>query len=310
MRKKLYKNLPFVLRESVDDLRTVRDFIRYAVTRFESADLSYGHGTGNAFDEAVFMVLETLKLPIDTLEPWLDAVLASSERKALDQLIYDRITTRKPASYLLNRAYIQGRPFYVDERVIVPRSFIGEIMLDETAPLHNHRPMDSILELCTGSGCLSILAAEIFPGSVIDAVDLSRDALNVAKINVKKYDLQERITLHHGDLFEPVTNRKYDLIIANPPYVDRDGMDVLSDEYRHEPVMSLSGGEDGMDLVRKIIRGARKYMNPGAVLVCEIGRGRPVIESQFPDIKFTWLETELSDGEVFSVRYEDLTDTP
>ncbi|MBU0859059.1 MAG: 50S ribosomal protein L3 N(5)-glutamine methyltransferase [Alphaproteobacteria bacterium] len=285
--------------EAARDLTTVRDFIRYAVSRFHAADIDYGHGTDNALDEAAFMVLEALSLPITTLEPWLDCQLTQTERKRIAQLIHDRVSTRKPASYLLNRAYIQGHPFYVDERVIVPRSFIGEIMLGDANPAEAVKDVESILDLCTGSGCLAILAAQLYPQAVVDAVDLSADALAVAAINVRDYGLDERVTLHHGDLFAPLADIKYDLIITNPPYVDNIGMDILGDEYHHEPRMALHGGNDGMDLVRKIIAQAATHLNPGGGMICELGRGKEVIEAAFPNLPFEWLDTENSEGEVF-----------
>lgn len=285
---------------AIRDLATVRDFLRYAVTQFHEADIDYGHGTSNALDEAAFMILESLQLPIDTLEPWLDCRLTITERKFLTRLIHDRIETRKPASYLLNRAYIQNYPFYVDERVIIPRSFIAEILVrEEDNPVQNIKQVESILDLCTGSGCLAILAALLYPQAVIDAVDLSPEALAVATINVRDYGLEERLTLHRGDLFTPVDGVKYDLIITNPPYVDNLGMDILGDEYHHEPRMALYGGDDGMDLVRRIIDRTGAHLNPGGGLLCELGRGRPIIEAAYPHLPFQWLDTVNSEGEVF-----------
>lgn len=307
MSKQPYRALPHIVREAAQDLRTVRDFLRYAVTRFHAADIDYGHGTDNAVDEAAFMILETLKLPIDTLEPWLDCTLTESERKALDALIFDRVTRRVPASYLLNRAYIQGRPFYVDERVIVPRSFIGEILLGDENPAREVRQVESILDLCTGSGCLAILAAELYPDAIVDAVDLSADALAVAAINVRNYGLEGRVNLLHGDLFGPVAGRQYDLIITNPPYVDPAGMNVLSDEHKKEPTLALlGGGADGMDVVRAIIAAAPAHLNPGGGMLCELGRGRPFIAAQFPDMKLRWLDTTHSEGEVFWATREQM----
>lgn len=307
MAKKPYRDLPYILREAPADLRTVRDFLRYAVTRFHAADLSYGHGTDNALDEAAFMILETLKLPIDTLEPWLDCALTESERKALDALIFDRVSKRIPASYLLNRAYIQGRPFYVDERVIVPRSFIGEIILGDDNPAREIKQVESILDLCTGSGCLAILAAELYPNAVVDAVDLSADALAIAAINVRDHGMEERVNLLQGDLFGPVAGRQYDLIITNPPYVDQPGMDILTDEHKHEPTLALlGGGADGMDVVRDIIAHAPAHLNPGGGMICELGRGRAPITAQFPHLPFRWLDTAASEGEVFWITREQM----
>lgn len=286
-------------RSATRDLRTVRDFLRYAVSCFHAADIDYGHGTDNALDEAAYIILETLSLPVDLLEPWLDCALTAPERRRVAGMIHDRVNTRKPAAYLLNRAYIQGHPFYVDERVIVPRSFIGEIMVREDSPVNGLAQVETILDLCTGSGCLAILAAQLYPQAVIDAVELSPDALAVAAINVRDYALDERLTLHQGDLFAPVPDMKYDLIITNPPYVDDIGMAVLADEHRHEPSMAFYGGADGMDIVRTILRDAHNHLNPGGGLLCELGRGRAIIEAAFPHLPFQWLDTANSEGEVF-----------
>lgn len=296
---------------AAQDLRTVRDFMRYAVTRFHDADIDYGHGTDNAVDEAAFIILETLRLPHDgSLEPWLDCALTLSERVIIAGLINQRVLTRKPASYLLQRAYIQGHPFYVDERVIVPRSFIGEIMCRENDnPLRGLKNVDSILDLCTGSGCLAILAALQFPDAVVDAVDLSQDALDVATMNVRDYDLEGRINLLQGDLFAPVADNKYDLIITNPPYVDEFGMGILTTEHQHEPEMALvGGGADGMDIVRKIMAQAAAHLNPDGAMICELGRGKPAIEAQYADLPLQWLSTANSDGEVFFVTRAGLAD--
>ena len=285
-------------------LRSLRDFFRYAISRFEAAGLAYGHGTTNAVDEAAFMILESLHLPIDKLEPFLDARLLPDERLALAQLIEARIATRKPAAYLLNKAYIKGIPFYVDERVIVPRSFIGELLFEGLfggggEPLIDPDSVDSVLDLCTGSGALAILAAHLFPDAQVDAVELSADALAVARRNAAQSPAADRIELFQGDLFAPVKGRRYDLIITNPPYVDAQAMAALPAEYRHEPVMALAGGEDGLDIVRRILRDAPEHLNPGGGLICEIGTGREILDAEFPSLSLLWLDTEESHAEVF-----------
>lgn len=296
------------------DLKTVRDFIRYGVSRFNRADLTYGHGTTNAFDEAVFMVLETLKLPIDQLDPYLEARLTRSERQAVASIIDARVTTRKPAPYLTNSAYIQGVPFYVDERVIVPRSYIGELLFSEMfggedfTLVEDPTEVTRVLDLCTGSGCLAILASQIFPDATVDAVDLSRDALDVAHRNVSDHGLEDRITLLHGDLFAPLKGRKYDLIITNPPYVDAEAMAALPPEFRHEPEMALGSGVDGFDIVRRILKTAAKHLTDEGGLICEFGTGREVLEEEFPDVDFLWLETANSFGEVFWLTRDQLAD--
>ncbi len=294
------------------ELVSIRDFLRYAVSRFNEADLDYGHGTTTAFDEAVFLVLESLHLPIDQLEPNIDARLTLAERQKVADLLHARVDTRKPAPYLLNKAYIQGIPFYVDERVLVPRSFIGELLFsdlfggDDFTLVEDPTSVERVLDLCTGSGCLAILAARIFPEAQVDAVDLSADALEVAKRNVADSGFADRITLHHGDLFAPLKTRKYDVIITNPPYVDQDAMDALPTEFRHEPVMALAGGNDGLDIVRRILKESAKHLTPDGGLLCEFGTGREILEADYPNLDFLWLETANSFGEVFWLTRDQL----
>lgn len=290
-----------------DDLLTVRDFFRFAVSRFRKANLAFGHGAGDAVDEAAFMVLEALSLPIDDINPWLDARLAPAERARLADLIAARVETRKPAAYLLNRAYVQGVPFYVDERVIVPRSYIGELLMGEDAfPLAvDPEEVASVLDLCTGSGCLAILAALAFPNAEVDGVDLSIDALEVARRNVAEHGLEDRVALHHGDLFAPVKARRYDLILTNPPYVDAEAMAGLPPEYRAEPALALSGGDDGLDIVRRILAEAAKHLAPSGGILCEIGTGRDILEADYPALDFIWPDTENGEGEVFWLTAED-----
>ena len=290
---------------AADTLKTVRDFIRYAVSVFNEGEIFLGHGTFSPYDEAVFLVLEALKLPIEQLEPYLDARLLPSERKRVAELIEKRVTTRKPVAYLVNKMYLQGTPFYVDERVIVPRSYIAELLFSDIAGEQQPRLLEdpfavgSVLDLCTGSGCLAILAAQAFPNATVDAVDLSPDALEVAKINVGNSWVEDRITLYQGDLFAPLKGKTYDFIITNPPYVDADDMSDIPPEFGHEPRMALAGGDDGMDLVRKIIEQAPDHLTPDGCIVCEIGYGREVLEDIYPDLPFMWLDTETSSGEVF-----------
>ncbi|MGR0183594.1 50S ribosomal protein L3 N(5)-glutamine methyltransferase [Azospirillum aestuarii] len=305
-------SLDLIPADAAIELRTVRDLIRYGVSRFNEADLDYGHGTTNAHDEAVFMVLEGLSLPIDQLDPYVDARLTLAERRKVADLLHARVETRKPASYLLNKAYIQGIPFYVDERVIVPRSYIGEILFsdliggDDFTLVEDPTEVERVLDLCTGSGCLAILAAQIFPEAQVDAVDLSADALEVAKRNVADSGFGDRIALHHGDLFAPLKNRKYDVIITNPPYVDAEAMAALPPEFRHEPEMALASGEDGLDIVRRILKEAPKHLTPEGGLLCEFGTGREILEAEYPDLDFFWVETANSFGEVFWLTRDQL----
>lgn len=290
-------------------LLTVRDYLRYAVTSFNKAKLVHGHGATSAIDEAAFIILETLKLPIDDINPWLDAKLLANERTELDRLIEARVTTRKPAAYLLKRTYMHGVPFYVDERVIIPRSYIGEMLVkglfDEAGLGFGIEPenITSVLDLCTGSGCLAILAANTFHNATIAAADISSDALDVARINMKEHDLLDRVELFQGDLLDAVKDQKFDLIITNPPYVATEEVNAFPPEYAHEPRLAHEGGIDGFDLVRQIIIQAPKHLNNGGGLLCEIGIGRETLEAEFPKLNFFWLDSELSEGEVFFLKF-------
>ena len=283
---------------SKPSLATLGDLFRLAVRRFKAARLAYGHGTTNAVDEAAFMVLEALRLPIHSLDPWFDLRPTPAERARLLTLIDARISLRMPAPYLVGAAYMRGVRFHVDRRALIPRSFIGDILADEALPL-DPRNVGRVLDLCTGSGCLAILAALAFPRARIDAVDLSAGALALARRNVASHRLGDRITLHRGDLFQPLGTARYDLILSNPPYVDARGMAKLPAEYRHEPRMALAAGQDGLDLVRRILAEAPRHLRKDGGLLCEIGRGRAPIERAYPATPFVWLDTERSQGEVF-----------
>jgi len=289
--------------EPEQELLTVRDWLRYAVSRFNEARLVYGHGTATAFDEAVFLILHTLHLPVDQLEPWLDARVVPSERRALAAIVERRISTRKPAPYLTNEAWIGGFSFYVDERVIVPRSYIGELMRDGlSGVVSDPGAIGHILDLCTGSGCLAILAAHAFPDAKVDASDISGDALAVAGRNVADYALQDRIALIRSDLLDGLAERRYDLILANPPYVSDAAVCAFPPEYAAEPVTAHAGGGDGLDIVRRILKRAASHLTPRGSLVVEIGTGREVLEQEYPDLPFLWLDTAESHGEVFALQ--------
>lgn len=289
-------------------LRTIRDLLRFAVSGFNRAGLAFGHGTDNAYDEAAYLILHTLHLPIDELDPWLDARLTASERRALRDIIEKRISTRKPASYLTNQAWIRGHCFYVDERVIVPRSYIGELLVDGLAGVvTDTSQIERVLDLCTGSGCLAILAALTFEKAKIDAADLSRDALAVAERNVHDYGLEARISLLQSDLFEALVGRRYNLIIANPPYVSDAAMAAFPPEYAAEPAIAHSGGADGLVIVRRILARATDHLSPNGTLVMEVGTGRDILESEFPRLPFLWLDTAGSEGEVLALNASDLT---
>ena len=286
---------------------TVRDLLRFAVSRFNQADLSFGHGSVNAYDEAAYLILHTLHLPLDLLEPFLDARLSAAEIDAVLNVIERRATERVPAAYITQEAWMHGFHFYVDERVIVPRSFIGELLQDGLQPyVEDPEQVSAVLELCTGSGCLAILAAHAFPNADIDAVDLSAPALEVATRNVTDYKLDDRIALFEGDLYAPLAERRYDVIITNPPYVNAASMQELPAEYRHEPDMALAGGADGMDIVRRIIAEARNWLTDEGVLVVEIGNERAHVEAAFGGLDLVWLSTSAGDDNVFLIQAADL----
>lgn len=293
-------------RATKPSLVTLGDFFRFAVRRFRAARLAYGHGTTNAVDEAAFLVLEGLRLPVHTLDPWLDLKPTAAERARLLTLIEARVALRLPAPYLVGAAYMHGVRFRADKRALIPRSFIGDLLIGGALPIGDPSRVHRVLDLCTGSGCLAILAALVFPRARIDAVDLSAGALALARRNIADHRLDDRITIHRGDLFAPLGNGRYDLIISNPPYVDGRGMAKLPPEYRHEPRMALAAGDDGLDLVRRILAEAPRHLTKNGNLLCEIGRGRRPLETAYPRLPFLWLDTEQSEGEVFWIARKDL----
>ena len=276
---------------------TLRDLLRHAVTRFNTEGLFFGHGSSNAYDEAAYLLLHTLKLPLDKLDPFLDARLLPQEIEALLALIERRCSERLPAAYLTNEACLGDYRFYVDARVIVPRSFIAELIPEQFQPwIADPWSVTEVLELCTGSGCLAIMLADAFPHAKIDAVDLSHEALEVARRNVDDYQLQERVSLYESDLYIQLPTKKYDLIVSNPPYVNTTSMGKLPAEYRHEPRLALAGGDDGMDIVRTIIEQAPAHLSEEGLLVIEIGHERAFFEAAFPELEPIWLDTaEASD---------------
>jgi ribosomal protein L3 glutamine methyltransferase len=282
---------------------TVRDLLRFGVSRFTEAGLSFGHGSSNAYDEAAYLILHTLHLPLDTLDPFLDARLLDHEIDAVMKVIERRAKERIPAAYITQEAWMHGRRFYVDERVIVPRSFIGELLQDGLQPyVADPDQVTRVLELCTGSGCLAILAAQAFENADVDAVDISADALAVARRNVDDYGLEERVSLYEGDLYAPLPEARYEVIITNPPYVNADAMQALPAEYRHEPELALAGGADGMDVVRRIVRDAGKWLTEDGVLVVEIGNERPNVEAALGGLDLVWLSTSAGDDNVFLIQ--------
>ncbi|NWG31023.1 MAG: 50S ribosomal protein L3 N(5)-glutamine methyltransferase [Rhodocyclaceae bacterium] len=293
--------------ELLDDLITIRDWLRWGVSRFHEAKLFFGHGCDNAHDEAAWLILHALHLPPDRLDPYLDARLTRHERLAVLELLQQRITRRLPAAYLTHEAWQAGLRFYVDERVLIPRSYFADLLVEGFSPwVEDPEAIESALDLCTGSGCLAILMAHAFPNAKIDAADLSADALEVAKRNVADYGLEDRIRLIQGDLFENLGKRKYDLIISNPPYVTAQAMRELPPEYRHEPALALAAGEDGLDIVRRILAGAKAHLKPHGLLAVEVGHNRDLVEAAFPQLPLTWLDTESGEGKIFLLRREDL----
>ena len=292
---------------NISELLTLRDWLRYAVSTFTEADLTFGHGSENAYDEAAYLLLHTLHLPLDTLEPFLDAKLTAQEKVTLLDILQRRVEQKIPAAYLTHEAWLGEFKFYVDERVIVPRSFIAELLRERLFPwVADADNTTAVLDLCTGSGCLAILAALAFPNARVDAVDLSPEALEVAKRNVIDYQLHNQISLIQSDLFAQLGGRQYDIIISNPPYVDAESVAALPAEYLHEPKLALGSGNDGLDATREILKQAASHLTPHGILIVEIGHNRDVLEAAYPDLPFTWLDVSAGDQFVFLLHRNDL----
>lgn len=288
-------------------LVTLRDWLRYAVSRFNEAELFFGHGSREAHDEAAYLILHALHLPIDRLDPYLDARLLPFEAERVASLLERRIKERKPAAYITGEAWLHGYRFRVDERVLIPRSFLAGLILERFAPwLPAPEEVRFALDLCTGSGCLAILIAHAFPEAQVDAVDVSPGALEVAWHNVADYGLDRRVELIESDLFAGLGGRRYDLIVCNPPYVDAEAMARLPPEYRYEPKIGLAAGEDGLDVIRRVLQNASHHLNPYGLLALEIGHNRPVLEAAFPHIEFIWPEVEGGEDMVCLISREQL----
>lgn len=289
------------------ELVTLRDWLRYAVTRFNRAQLFFGHGTDNAWDEAVYLMLHTLALPLDRLEPFMDACIPIEERVTLLEVIERRVESRMPAAYLTGEAWLAGYRFRVDPRVIVPRSYFAALLADGLSPwIDDPEALTRVADVCTGSACLAIMMANTFPNAEVDAVDLSADALAVAADNVADYGLEAQVHLHQGDALTPLAGQRYDLILSNPPYVTAEAMAALPAEYRHEPEMALAAGDDGLDVVRSLIAQARAHLNPGGLLMVEVGHNRHLVEAAFPDLPLTWLSDDHAEDMIFMLREDEL----
>jgi ribosomal protein L3 glutamine methyltransferase len=283
-----------------NELFTIRDWIRYAVSQFEVSDVFYGHGTDNAYDEAVWLIMSGLHLPMDTLNNFLDARITADERIKLAKFIDQRITQHTPTAYLLKEAWLQGLKFYVDERVLIPRSFIAELLADGLSSWIEFPEMvESAADICTGSGCLGILLASVFPNAEVDVIDISQDAIDVANINIANYSLQTQVTAIKSDMFTALKGKKYDLIISNPPYVDAPSMAALPQEYQNEPQLALGSGDAGLDHTHTILREAANYLNDDGILIVEIGHNREALEAAYPNIIFNWLEVSSGNEFVF-----------
>ena len=293
--------------EAKTQLYTLRDLLRFAVSRFNEAGLFFGHGSVSAYDEAAYLILHTLHLPLDRLEPFLDARLTATELEQVLGIIERRATEKIPAAYLTNEAWLGDFSFFVDERVIVPRSFIAELLREQLAPwIETPGQIKSALDLCTGSGCLAILLAYAFPNATIDAVDISAGALEVAQKNVADYNLEHGVNLIQSDLFAGLGKRTYDLIISNPPYVSAEAMAALPEEYCHEPEKALASGVDGLEATRTILNEAAGHLTEQGLLVVEIGHNRGRLEQVYPETPFTWLETSAGDEFVFLLKRNQL----
>jgi ribosomal protein L3 glutamine methyltransferase len=296
------------IEEVIREFSTVNDFLRWGYSLFNEHDLCYGHGTDNSWDEIVHLVYSTLHFSLDCTQDILNAKLLAAEKKLLADRIRLRIEKRIPVSYLTNEAWFCGLSFYVDERVIIPRSPMAELIESEFSPWVDSQKVTKILDLCTGSGCIAIACAVNFPEAEVDAVDISTEALVVAQKNVNQYGLEQTIHLIQSDLFKSLPRKQYDIIISNPPYVPESVYDTLPDEYSHEPSLALKAGQEGLSAVEEILKKAGKYLSPNGVLIVEVGELQPLVEQVYPTIPFTWLQFEEGEDGVFLLTAQELKD--
>ena len=292
---------------NIENLKTVKDFIRWGASRFSEANLSYGHGLSSALDEAVYLVLNALHLPIDTPNSYWDGRLTPVEIEAVQTRLLRRINERKPAAYLTNEGWFAGLSFFVDERVLVPRSPIAELVETQFAPWVDPDEVGTILDLCTGSGCIGIASAYAFENAKVDLADISQDAIDVATINIQRHDATQQVKAIRSDVFSHLIDKKYDIIVSNPPYVDVEDMSALTDEFLHEPELGLSSGENGLDLTLKILHQAANHLNENGILVVEVGNSQYALQQQFPDVPFHWLAFERGGDGVFLLDKHQLT---
>lgn len=285
---------------------TPRKLIKWAARQFETSELYYGHGTDNPYAEAEFIVLRGLNFPFDVSDKILDTVLEEEQKNHIFNLVEKRIKSRKPVAYLLGEAWFSGMPFFVNEDVLIPRSPVAELIAVKFSPWCKYENIHSILDIGTGSGCIAIASALAFPDASVDAIDVSEKALVVARKNIDHYGLQKQVTLIKSDLFQGISDSKYDLIIANPPYVDEDDMAVLPDEYRHEPALGLYAGKDGLDIIKRILASAADYMTEEGIIIVETGNSQYKLTELYPDVPFIWLEFEFGGDGVFLLTRDDL----